>query len=78
MTMDNTEWFEGLRTDEAKHERSYWRRVGFAIFLGILIGVLMGPLYGCAQTFQGLCAVKPIGKNENGHTVLATYCEAKE
>jgi hypothetical protein len=35
-------------------------------------------LSGCAQTFRGLCEVKPIGQNENGHTVLATYCEAQK
>jgi hypothetical protein len=47
----------------------------WAIALVLMIGgALM--LSGCATTFQGLCAVKPIGQNENGHTVLATYCEA--
>jgi hypothetical protein len=49
------------------------------LWLGI-IGLLIGGgfmLTGCAQTtFTGLCALKPIGKNEHGHTVVATYCEA--
>lgn len=52
--MSETEWFQELRTDEARHERSYWRRVGFAIFLGIVLGVLMLPLHGAqaAEVFR--------------------------
>ena len=37
----NTEWFQGRGTDEEKMERCYWRRVGLAVFLGILAGLLL-------------------------------------
>lgn len=33
-------------------------------------------LSGCASTFNGVCAVRPIGQNEEGITFLAAQCEA--
>lgn len=36
-------------------------------------------LTGCAQTtFQGVCALKILGKDERGYVVAQTYCEAAE
>ena len=35
--MDDTEWFYGRRDD--RHERCYWRRVGFVIFLALAMGL---------------------------------------
>jgi hypothetical protein len=55
------EWFEGRSTDDEQHERCYWRRVGFAIFLGIALALVSVPLY--AQTFSAT--------NEDGKLTLS-------
>jgi len=35
-------------------------------------------LSGCSTTFAGVCAVKPIGQNEQGITFVMAQCEAQE
>ena len=45
----STEWFEGRSVDEQKHERCFWRRVGFVIFAALALAMLLAPLGGCAE-----------------------------
>lgn len=40
--------------------------------------ILLLLLSGCSSTFNGVCAVRPIGQNEQGITFLATQCEATQ
>lgn len=68
-----------LRSDEARHERCYWRRVGFFIFLGLVIGMLLGPLYGCSTEMRSeVCYLRLLGKTEQGYTVVAQACQSPE
>lgn len=50
------------------------------IWLGVIVAsiVIALMLTGCAQTFQGTCALEVLGKTDSGFTVVRTYCEAKE
>ena len=72
------EWFEGRSADP--YEKCYWRRVGFAAFVGIVLAMVAGLLHGCAapETFQGICALKHHGSGEGGVHYFLTYCEAKQ
>lgn len=50
------------------------------IWLGVIAAsiVIALMLTGCAQTtFQGTCALKPMGQDENGHVYVVAYCEAR-
>ena len=40
------EWFEGRSVDP--YEKCYWRRVGFAAFIGVVLAMVAGLLHGCA------------------------------
>ena len=45
------EWFEGLsveNVEEIEMEKCYWRRIGFAFFLGLLTILLVMPLFTTA------------------------------
>jgi hypothetical protein len=44
-----TEWFEGRSVDEQKMERCYWRRVGFVVFLAVLMALVLLPLQAYAE-----------------------------
>lgn len=50
MSQDD-EWFEG-RSVDAPYERCYWRRVGFAMFLGFVLALFVVAAHG-APTFRG-------------------------
>ena len=43
-----TNWFQDLSVDQAKAERGYWRRIGFAIFTGIVLALILWPALGRA------------------------------
>jgi hypothetical protein len=43
------EWFYGACADERRMERCYWRRIGFVIFVAIVMGMLLLSLGGCAE-----------------------------
>jgi hypothetical protein len=78
--MNDTEWFEG-QTDE-RLERCYWRRVGFAIFLGICLAIIFAPLYGCATEKKAddprVCYLKLLGNTEEGFSVVLQQCVTPE
>lgn len=71
------DWFEGRSVEQ--YERCYLRRVILAVMAGIFIAACVVGLQGCAtpETFQGVCALKPMGTTENGVGYFLTYCEAK-
>jgi hypothetical protein len=79
--MDDTEWIYG-RTAEQKHERCYWRRVGFVIFLAIAGAIVLGPLMGCAasppEVVAQVCYMRALGRTEDGHTVVLQACQSPE
>ena len=78
--MTDTDWFEG-RTAEEKHERCYWRRVGFVIFLAIAFALILGPLMGCAtaeEVTAKVCYMRHIGKTEEGYTIVLQACQSPE
>jgi hypothetical protein len=74
---EEKDWFAGRTTDP--HEQCYWRRVGAAVFFGIVLALFVGLTQGCAspQTFQGTCALKLAGTGDNGVAFFLTYCEAQ-
>lgn len=41
--------------------------------VAVVLMLLLLP--ACASTFTGLCAVQPIGQNEQGQLVLMAQCE---
>ena len=76
--MTDTDWFEG-RTAEEKHERCYWRRVGFVIFFAIAGALLLGPLMGCAtDPVAQVCYMRHMGRTEEGYTVVMQACQSPE
>ena len=78
--MDDTEWFYG-RSDD-RHERCYWRRVGFVLFLAFAAALLLGPLMGCATEAPSpvaqVCYMRALGQTEDGHMVVLQACQSPE
>ena len=56
-----------------------FRKIGFAVFLGLVLALFVGLLNGCAapEKFQGMCALKLAGTGDNGVAYFLTYCEAQ-
>lgn len=77
----NTRWFHDLTTDEAKHERCYWLRIGLSLFVFLALAVILSPLVGCATqpkpedgTWNRVCYERPLGQTEEGHLVVLHSC----
>lgn len=81
--MNETEWFHDREVDEA-HERCYWRRVGFGLFIVIALAFIFAPLYGCATEppksgpRMEVCEVQVLGQSDAGLPVVAMACESPE
>ena len=79
-----TEWFQ---EQEEAHERCYWRRVGFGLFIVIALAIIFAPLYGCATEptaspksgpLLQVCEVQVLGQSSSGLPVVAMACESPE
>ena len=65
---NDKEWFDGRSMDE-QLERCYWRRVGAAVFLGLVLALFVGLVHG--QPFA-------VAKADNGSVTLhRAPCELK-
>ena len=77
------EWFAGLRTEEAKHQRCFWRRVGFGLAALIILSAI-ALLAGCASGKEAkedeprICFLKSMGRTEDGMVVVAQHCMSQE
>ena len=68
---------------ETPAERCFWRKVGFAVFIGISLALILGPLYGCATAKEEtadvrVCAFQLIGKTGNDLPVVRMHCVTQE
>lgn len=78
-----TNWFHDyIGEEEAPAERCFWRKVGFAIFIGLALALILGPLYGCATTKeepQGqYCFLEAVGRTQGGLYVVKSLCMSPE
>ena len=67
---NDKEWFDGRSLDE-QLERCYWRRVGAAVFLGLVLALFVGLTQGCApvpycEKYQAM-----VGQDQDGQPVIA-------
>lgn len=74
-------WTEYEDEQETPAERCFWRKVGYAIFIGFALAVILGPLVGCA-TKEGprneVCMFRLLGNTQDGMPVVATTCVSPE
>lgn len=83
--MNDTPWFHDRSVDEL-HERCYWRRVGFGVFLALVVLMILGPfLAGCAANPEkkaepklAICYMKLMGQTDSGVTVVMQACQSPE
>src|SRR5690349_20600952 len=54
--MEDTDWFAELRTEEAKHQRCFWRRVGALVFTLLLVAIAAALLLYPKKAHAGLVA----------------------
>jgi hypothetical protein len=69
------------RPDDSMHDRCYWRRVGFGLFIAIALAVIFAPLYGCATEKKPdpqVCYLKLLGNTEEGFSVVLQQCVTPE
>ena len=76
-------WAEYEEEQETPAERCFWRKVGFAVFIGISLALLLGPLYGCATTKEEtadvrVCAFQLLGQTGSGLPVVKMQCVTPE
>ena len=75
---EEKDWFAG-RTGDDPRERCFWRRVGAAVFLGLVLALFVGLLHGCAapvpycEKYQAM-----LGSDQNGQPVLAMSMDQVE
>lgn len=78
---NETDWFAGLRTKEAKHQRCFWRRVGFCA-AGLILAIILFLITGCAEAPKKkdpkVCYLGLIGQTEEGMTVVLSQCITME
>lgn len=80
--MYETEWFEGRRLEKL-HERCFWRRIGFSIFLALAAALLLFPMMtGCSSQPQDeepqICFMKSLGRTPDGMFVVAQKCMTQD
>lgn len=51
-----------------------WTLLGW-LFVIALVGAALVNLAGCATKLEGICAVQPIGQNEQGIAFFRYHCE---
>lgn len=61
--------------EAARTERRWLRSIGGGALLIVALVLIAAGLPGCTTVVDGICAVKPLGENEDGVTFIRYHCE---